>query len=540
MRGFMSFLFWLLKKGAAALGVFLREIFRGILLMPGIVRKPSVLGRCLLTAHLAQITVVLVIVGMASFVPAAVDAQLEKLYPPTTVRMIFGLRTNTMPHPRLDQQKKLARHILWAGSGSLIVCLFLLHVPRAVNRTTALARRRESEADVLLDSEPSASALLYAAALSLAVEPDYEKTLNGKLLIAKERVRELNQAKGASAEKAIGPAPASQTVDLPGTSQEVFNQKRGAAATLETCPSAAAVVGPDGRYCIRHEIGRGAMGIVFRAYDSVLARDVALKQLPDSMSHDEKLAMRFQQEARTLARLNHPNIVHVYDFVEQNGQCWIAMELVEGEELDALLRKKGPLPIHEAVRLIVQLAEALAYAHEHGVVHRDVKPANIFVTGEGLLKIGDFGLAKLAQSSLHTHTGTVLGSPAYMSPEQAEGKEADSRSDIYAFGVTVYKILSGHLPFTGGLETVIVQKLTREPPSLRGRNDQIPEQLDELVLQMLAKDPEKRPNGMRACLTELQAFADLSEGLEESGKRASFAQQIQGSTDSNVEPGGAG
>ncbi len=508
MRGLTSFFFWILKKSAEALGAFLRGIFGGVLLVPRIVRKPSVLGRCLFTAHLAQVTLALAILGMISFVPAAVDAHLEKRYPPIAIRTIFGLRTSTLRNPKLDEQKKLAHLILWTGSSGLVLCLFLLHLPRAVSRITVVARQRENEADALLGSEPSASALLYAAALSLAVEPNHKRKLNDKILEARERARELNTGKAPAARKAPHPGPEMQTVAISGSSL-VPNQSTGTPAPVKKSASGTDAVGPHGRYCIRNEIGRGAMGIVYRAYDSVLARDVALKQLPDSMTYDEKLAMRFQQEARTLARLNHPNIVQVYDFLQQDGQCWIAMELVEGEELDAMLKKKGSLRIHEAVRLSLQLADALAYAHEHGVVHRDVKPANILLTREGVLKIGDFGLAKMAQSSLHTQVGTVMGSPAYMSPEQAEGNEADARSDIYAFGVTVYKILSGQLPFVGGLETVIVQKLSKEPPPLRDWNDQIPQELDRLVLQMLAKEPEKRPDSMRTCLIDLQAFADL-------------------------------
>lgn len=505
MSALKTCLFWILKKGAAAFSRLLRRFWKGIGLATRIVRKPAVLGRCLLTAHLAQITLVLGILAMTTFVPARVDARLAKRYPPTVVRSMFGLRTETRTDSRLEDREKRARYVLWAGLGSLVLCLFLLHIPRAVSRATAAARRQEDEADALLSSEPSASALLYASALSLATEQEHENTLNKKLRTAEERVRQLKSDRGSGAAE-----PGIETVNISSGSQKFSDNHDGGKAQARELSSPPNAVGPDERYCIRQEIGRGVMGIVFRAYDNVLAREVALKRLPEYMSHDENFALRFQQEARTLARLNHPNIIQVYDFIRQNGQCWIAMELVEGEELDAVLKREGSLPIDEAVGLSIQLAEALAYAHEHGVVHRDIKPANILLTPERVLKIGDFGLAKLAQSSLHTREGTVLGSPAYMSPEQAEGKEADSRSDIYAFGVTVYKVLTGHLPFNGGLETVIAQKLTKEPPSLRVLNDGIPEQLDRLVLQMLAKDPERRPAGMRACFEGLQAFVNLA------------------------------
>jgi tRNA A-37 threonylcarbamoyl transferase component Bud32 len=507
MSIFKACIFWMMRTGAALILSLLRKLCSGIVLVPRVARKPAVLGRCLLTAHLAQTVLVLAILAMTTFLPAAVDAHLEKRYPPTVTKVMFGLRTDTRPDPRLEERKKTARYVLWSGSGGLVLCLFLLHVPRTVSRATARARQREDEADGLLASEPSASVLLYVSALSLATEPEHVTTLNEKLQIAEQRVCEMKSDQGA-AQPANSEAGA-KTIDMSWAPQRLPNNHKLEAS--QGPASSANVAGPNGRYCIQQEIGRGAMGIVFRAYDSVLAREVALKRLPEIMSDDENFSVRFQQEARTLARLNHPNIVHVYDFVQQDGQCWIAMELVEGEELDAMLKRTGSLRIDEAVRLSVQLAEALTYAHEHGVVHRDIKPANIMVTPEGVLKIGDFGLAKLAQSSLHTREGTVLGSPAYMSPEQAEGKKTDARSDIYAFGVTIYKLLSGHLPYSGGLETVIAQKLIKEPPSLRELNDRIPEQLDRLVMQMLAKDPEKRPSGMRACVEGLQAFANLSK-----------------------------
>jgi predicted Ser/Thr protein kinase len=501
MSIFKTRIFWVMRTGSTVIGTLMRKIWSGLVLVPRMARKPAVLGRCLLTAHLAQTTLVLAILAMTTFLPAAVDARLEKLYPPTVTKAMFGLKTDIRLDPRLKDRKKLARYVLWSSSGGLVFCLFLLHVPGAVSRTTALARKREDEADALLASEPSASRLLYVSALSLATKPEHEKKLNEKLWLAEKRVREMKSDRGAGAADTTAGA---RTMDLSRPPQKVPEMPE------ESVP-AANCAGPNGRYRIRQEIGRGAMGIVFRAYDNVLARDVALKQLPESMSHDENFAVRFQQEARTLARLNHPNIVHVYDFVQQNGQCWIAMELVDGEELDAMMRRAGSLQVGEAVRLSLQLAEALAYAHEHGVIHRDIKPANIMITPQGVLKIGDFGLAKLAQSSLHTREGTVLGSPAYMSPEQAEGKETDARSDIYAFGVTVYKLLTGRLPYVGGLQTVIAQKLIKPPPPLRELNHKIPEQLDRLVMQMLAKEPENRPSRMRACAEELQAFANFSK-----------------------------
>jgi serine/threonine-protein kinase len=197
-----------------------------------------------------------------------------------------------------------------------------------------------------------------------------------------------------------------------------------------------------------------------------------------------------------LAQLSHPHIVQVYDFVQEGDQAWIAMELVDGQDLDKHLKKTGSFPIGDTVQVSIQMAEALAYAHKRGVIHRDFKPANVILTSEDSAKITDFGLAKLARSSIHTQAGSIMGTPAYMSPEQAQGKRVDSRSDIYAFGVTLYRMLSGHLPFEGDLESIMAQKLTAEPTQIPELEERIPERLKQIVFKMLNKKLDKRPASM--------------------------------------------
>ena len=248
------------------------------------------------------------------------------------------------------------------------------------------------------------------------------------------------------------------------------------------------------------------MGVVYRAHDRVLDRDVALKQLSSHFSKDKDVIARFKQEAKALARLSHPNIVQVYDFVQEGDQGFIAMELVEGHNLAVYLHDKGAMPISETVQLATQMAKALAYAHKRGVVHRDFKPANVILSMEGDAKITDFGLAKIAQSSVHTQVGSLLGSPAYMSPEQAQGKVADASSDTYALGVALYEMLSGRLPFTGDLESVIAQKLTSIPNPLSALNGKIPVQLNRLVFQMLEKEPDNRTESMNMVVEVLKSI----------------------------------
>ncbi|MEW5804149.1 MAG: serine/threonine-protein kinase [bacterium] len=484
-----------MKKVIKAILTLMARTRDAIALAPRLVRKPFVLCHWLLSARWAQLVLVLVVLTMPSLVPSAVDVQLEKLYPPITTKKILGLIKYTKPDPRLKDRQKLVRIVLWTGSGSLVLYLLLLHIPDAINRAHALARKHESEADALAESQPSASVLHYNSAISLVSDPRYEVDLKSKLRALDKRLIEISEHRYGVSAKPEYATESARTVKMEIDAEQPSGEERG--KTIQTIliegPDG---VGPGGRYCIRQELGRGAMGIVYRAHDCVLARDVAIKQIPVYLSHDHQLIARFRQEARALARLCHPHIVQVYDFVQDGEQAWITMELVEGEELEKSLRESGPVSIGEAMEIGGQLAEALAYAHERGVIHRDFKPANVLLTQHRSVKITDFGLAKLAHSSIYTQEGSVLGSPAYMSPEQAAGRGLDARSDIYALGVTLFKMLTGRLPFEGDAESVIAQKLTKGPPPLSALNEQIPEQLSCLVLQMLAKEPNKRPLSM--------------------------------------------
>ncbi len=469
-------------------------------------RKPAILRHWLLSARWAQLVLVLVVLTMPSLIPSAVDRKLEKLYPPITTNKLFGLMKRTKPNPRLESRQKLVRVLLWTGSGGVVLYFLLVHIPRAISQATVLARKLENKADALVELQPSTSIILYNSALSLAFDIEYEATLSGKLKALDERLSEISEHENGVSAKPKSAAEMPQTVVLEaGSEQSSRLGEAKSTRTIRTIGTRNDGVGPEGRYHIQQELGRGAMGIVYRAHDRVLGRDVALKQLPAYLSHDQRLVERFQQEARALARLSHPHIVQVYDFVRDGDQAWIAMELVEGEELEKSLQKSGALSIGEAVRLGVQLAKALAYAHERGVIHRDFKPANVLLAQKGLSKIADFGLAKLAQSSIHTQEGAVLGSPAYMSPEQAAGKDTDARSDIYAFGVTLYKMLTGRVPFEGDVAGAIVQKLTKDPTPLTELNDHIPEQLKRLMSKMLEKEPDKRPASMHAVAEALKA-----------------------------------
>jgi serine/threonine protein kinase len=262
-----------------------------------------------------------------------------------------------------------------------------------------------------------------------------------------------------------------------------------------------------GPYEVVSLLGSGGMGEVYRARDVRLKRDVALKVLPDLFSRDPDRLARFQREAELLATLNHPNIASVYGFEETPAASAIILELVEGPTLaDRIAR--GPVPLDEALTIARHVADALSAAHEKGIVHRDLKPANIKVTAEGKVKVLDFGLAKMmaadhtASSSLTmsptisvqaTHAGVILGTAAYMSPEQARGKPVDQRSDIWSFGCVLYEMLTGRRPFDAG-ETVsdaVAAILTRDPDWNALPTD-IPASLRTLLRRCLQKDPDRR------------------------------------------------
>jgi DNA-binding beta-propeller fold protein YncE/predicted Ser/Thr protein kinase len=247
------------------------------------------------------------------------------------------------------------------------------------------------------------------------------------------------------------------------------------------------------QYEIQKELGRGGMAIVYKAVQSSLGRPVALKVLPQGLTHDQKLLKRFHREARSAAMLNHPHIVTIFDEGEMNGVHYMAMEYLTGRDLHEIIQEGGPLPPEEAVALIAPVAEALGYAHTRDTVHRDVKSSNVMVTDVGRPVLMDFGIAYASSESRLTQTGTVLGTPEYMSPEQARGNDVDPRSDLYSLGVVLYESVTGTLPHTGGHPMSVVYKVLHEsytPPSRH--NPQCPDWLEMIIAKLLMKDADDR------------------------------------------------
>ena len=250
----------------------------------------------------------------------------------------------------------------------------------------------------------------------------------------------------------------------------------------------------DNRYDVGRPLGSGGMGEVFLARDRVLGRDVALKVLRGQYAGDSEFAERFKREAQSAASLSHPNIVQVYDRGDtEEGSSYIAMEYVPGGTLKEKIVAKGPLGTPEAAALGAEVAEALGAAHERGMVHRDIKPQNVLLTDKGDAKVADFGIARAGSSVTISKTGSVMGTAGYMSPEQALGKPATPKSDLYSLGVVLYEALTGELPFTADNPIAVSMKHVNEPlRPPREIDPTIPEGMNALVTKLMAKDPEDR------------------------------------------------
>jgi serine/threonine protein kinase/Tol biopolymer transport system component len=284
---------------------------------------------------------------------------------------------------------------------------------------------------------------------------------------------------------------------------------------LENLAAAARLQSGDtvGHYAIVEVLGAGGMGVVYRARDTRLGREVALKILPPNLLADHDRRDRFIREAQAASRLNHPNIVTIYDIGESGGVSFIAMEYVAGKTLEASVPRDG-MPLPDLLRCAIQVADALERAHAVGIVHRDLKPANVMLTAEGVVKVLDFGLAKLAEPApaaesatltayTRTQTGVIMGTPGFMSPEQAEGKPVDARSDIFSFGAVLYQLASGRAPFSGDSVMATVAAVIRQEPD--PLPPAVPVELQHLIARCLRKDVRRRA----------QSIADIRIALEE-------------------------
>ena len=269
-----------------------------------------------------------------------------------------------------------------------------------------------------------------------------------------------------------------------------------------------------GKYEIHAEIGRGGMGMVYKGYDPLLDRYLAVKVLAPHLVWETEFVQRFLREARAAARLKHPNIVTIHDVGQQEGWYYFVMEYVEGIALDKFIKQHGALPVHDVLDIVKVLALALDYAHASGLIHRDIKPANIIMGMDGHIMLTDFGIARAVDEKRMTSTGTILGTPEYMAPEQVSGQQADARSDLYSLAVVTYQMLSGDVPYKADNTLALLYKVVNEPlPSIRKLHPALPVAVEPVLQKALAKDPAARyPN----CAAFYEALCDVFGRLPES------------------------
>ena len=269
------------------------------------------------------------------------------------------------------------------------------------------------------------------------------------------------------------------------------------------------------RYQIIKTLGEGGMANVYLAHDTILDRNVAVKVLRGDLANDEKFVRRFQREALSASSLSHPNIVEMYDVGEDDGQYYIVMEYVDGMTLKQVLKKRGHLSVTEVVDIMLQVTDGMAHAHDAYIIHRDIKPQNIMILSNGMIKITDFGVATALNSTQLTQTNSVMGTVHYLPPEQANGKGSTIRSDIYSMGIMMYELLTGLVPYKGDNAVEIALKHLKEPlPSVRKTYSNIPQSIENVIIKATAKNPKNRYTDARAMHEDLKTALDESRQNE--------------------------
>ncbi len=370
----------------------------------------------------------------------------------------------------------IRRGLIFAGVAMLLLSLPISYLlgRRIAKPLQELARGAEAIRDGRLDVElpdgGSGEVGVLAGAFGAMVEELREKEALEQL-VADMRSRSADTDGGAT-QAAPPPSAIARDVRLPATG-EVFGE----------------------RYKIRSELGRGGMGVVFRASDLELEEDVALKVMrPEAFEEATDSVAKLKQEVRLARKISHPNVIRVHDLVEAGGLRCLSMEFVPGTSLLAVLKQHGGLRLAPGLQVAKQLCRGLTAVHTEGIVHRDLKPQNVMVLPNGVVKLMDFGISSGLKSAGATNEGVVVGTPAYMSPEQCRGQDLDFRSDLYSLGIVLWEMFAGKIPFSGStVGSLIQQQLNTAAPPLRGARDDIPPELEQIVMACLAKDPERRP-----------------------------------------------
>jgi tRNA A-37 threonylcarbamoyl transferase component Bud32 len=458
------------------------------------IKKPALIGHIFLTAHRAQIFLASAVLILMFIISPLLDSGLRTVFPEKTSKKLFGLVKKKKQNPVQKNTYDWIISALWILAGGQTLLLVWLHIPKGTARALSRARKLESQGDLCLTDHPAESLAAYMRAFRLTSDSDYEIHLLKK-------IQALSPSENAI--RFSSPESGGTFIDSSAQSQSSILDSR----TPHSSNGLPASVGPGGRYMIDYELGRGGMGIVYKARDEVLDRTVALKKLPRTLIDDKEYLARFKREAKTLARMTHPAILQIYDLFEDRHDVWMALEYIDGGDLAAHLSAHRQLSYSDAARLALIIAEGMAYAHERGTIHRDLKPGNILLDQSMQPKISDFGLAKLSLSNSITVEGSILGSPRYMSPEQAAGHDVDQRTDIYSLGIILYEMVTGRTPFDGDTAQVLSQHITQPPPPPIGIVPDLPEKLEGLILHMLAKKADERIETMNEMAAQLAVWA---------------------------------
>lgn len=440
------------------------------------IKKRRLVTLWLTTARRAQLTLGIGLLALLLLAPPAASWLSDTLYPTRyeqrgPFQRLLDTRT-PVPNPLRDRRYDEFLVAAWILGFGVVIVVLLGHVPKAI----AVGRERAAvlitEADELAAIDPQESTRLRTMAEEYIVD---------------DLMRDVVVASGSGT--------ATNTL-----STQVITRSENRGVSVQ-------YVGNDRRYRIERPLGSGGMGVVHSGIDSLLKRPVALKQLFSHLVADTEQSSRFRQEALALASLTHPHIVTIYDLVEFEGHFWIVMELLTGGSLADRIDTRGTISAAESVEIASEIAGALDYAHQRGIVHRDVKPMNVLFTADGKPKLTDFGNAKLRETAVHTQEGHLLGSPSFMSPEQITGAIIDARTDIYSLGISLYQMLTGRVPFEGELSSILAQHVNRKPDPPSAHVTKSSADLDQIVLKMLEKRPEDRFQDCGEAITALRTAA---------------------------------
>jgi hypothetical protein len=455
-------------------------------------RKPAVMGHIFLTAHRAQIFLVAAILAILFLFSPLLDSGLRTIFPEKTSKKLFGLVKKKRRNPIQEKAYDWAMLSLWILTVGETLILVWMNIPRGMAKAGARAKELENYGDKSSNDKPLVRLKYYNKAFGLALDSEDQSQILMKIRQISSYPSQLSQNSSG-----ITKVAGSGNITRHNAENTNFRPKPDS-------------IGPNGRYILSDELGRGGMGVVYQAWDEALDRKIALKKLPQALTDDMENLARFEREAKLLARLSHPAILQIYDLFQDRGEYWMALEYIDGGDLADYLLQHGSLSIAIVTDIGQKIADGMAYAHRQGIIHRDLKPGNILLSENTDPKIADFGLAKMPVSSELTGEGVILGSPRYMSPEQASGSEIDKRSDIYSLGIILYKMVTGQTPFNGDTSQILAQHITQLPSAPREYSPDIPPELEELILKMLAKDPDDRIQDMTEISESLAALTPVS------------------------------